>query len=245
MDLGFSPLFLLGLVAGFNFIKEWEATRYQLAREDGHKLYFRSAFWGLFVTGVTASLIAFLSAISIKTCGNQICAYFASPFESLSELVIVALLVAPFAAYVLAKLFNIFTNDLEYYLDALDGNEFEGLLVNAMTRDLMVMLTMDDNKVYVGWVYKVSDPAKEERKYFSLIPVITGFRNESRKVEFTTFYDQLYQQTNSELSHLNVEDFATVLPAHRVISCRLFDAAAYAKFQQHSSEPNEEADNVN
>lgn len=227
MDIGYSPLFLLGLVAGFNFIKEWEATRYRLAREDGHKLYFRAAFWGLVVCLVTS--LFFFGLLHLLPNSWR------GPFNYLTDdtasFVIQVLLTSPFFAFLIAKLFNKFTNEYKYYLDALRENEFEWLLVNAMETNFMVMITLEDGKVYVGWVYRVSDPAKSPRKYFSIIPVVTGFRDEKQKVCFTTFYDQLYESMNKSLSHLDTEHFMTVLPAHHLASCRLFDPDAYAEFQ--------------
>lgn len=228
MELGYSPLFLLGLVAGFNFIKEWEVTRYQLAREDGHKLYFRAAFWGLVVCAISASLVLAFAYLYVSV--SQIELFH--PVIIVTELVLVTLVVSPITAYAFAKLLNIFANKLEHYYDALKENEFEYMLVTAMTTEFMVMTTMDDNKVYVGWVYQVSDPAKAERKYFSIIPVMTGFRDERRKVEFTTYYNELYQLTNDALAHLNINHFAVVLPVQRLVSCRLFDADAYSRFER-------------
>lgn len=40
-------LVLLPLVGGYIFASNWDFTRYHLAREDGHRLYFRAAFWGV------------------------------------------------------------------------------------------------------------------------------------------------------------------------------------------------------
>jgi hypothetical protein len=228
MELGYSPLFLLGLVAGFNFIKEWEVTRYQLAREDGHKLYFRAAFWGLAVSISTAALILTFAYLGTSIYHNQL----SHPFDAPTELVLLTLIVSPITAYAFAKVLNRFVNKLEHYYDALKENEFEYMLVTAMTTEFMVMITMEDSKIYVGWVYQVSDPAKAERKYFSIIPVMTGFRNERREVEFTTYYNELYQLTNDALAHLDINHFAVVLPVHRLVSCRLFDADAYSRFEK-------------
>lgn len=75
-----------------------------------------------------------------------------------------------------------------------------------------------------------SGQGREE--YFSLIPVMSGYRAEKRKVEFTTFYDGVYRRTDDELGNLDVEHFAVVLPAQRMLSARLFDPEAYDSFQE-------------
>lgn len=233
MTFNYTPLFILPLVGGFVFIKEWEGTRYILPREDGHKLYFRSAYCGLFVciaAFFSLALIVYVAAIIPWRFSSSFADYSGNLFDL--RLVFMTLLASPVLGYVFARFLNIFTDELNYYYTALQDNEFEYLLVKAMSSDLMVMVTMEDEKVYVGWVYKVSDPAKAERKYFSLIPVMSGCRAEKRKVEFTTFYDEVYRRTDDELGHLDVEHFAVVLPAQRMLSARLFDPEAYDSFQE-------------
>ena len=237
VTFNYTPLFILPLVGGFVFIKEWEATRYILPREDGHKLYFRSAYCGLFVS-VAAFFFLTLVIYAAATISWPFSSLFVAYSENLLDphLVFITLLASPLLGYVFARSLNIFTDELNYYYAALQDNEFEYLLVKAMSSDLLVMVTMEDEKVYVGWVYKVSDPAKAERKYFSLIPVISGYRAERRKVEFTTFYDEVYRQTDDDLKHLDVEHFAVVLPAQRMLSARLFDPEAYDSFQEQEIE---------
>ena len=165
MTFNYTPLFILPLVGGFVFVKEWEATRYVLPREDGHKLYFRSAYCGLFV-----SIAAFFSLTLVVYIAATIPWPFSFPFAGYPEnqfdsrLVFMTLLASPVFGYVFARFLNIFTDELNYYYAALQDNEFEYLLVKAMSSDLMVMVTMEDEKVYVGWIYKVSDPAKAEAR---------------------------------------------------------------------------------
>lgn len=164
MTFNYTPLFILPLVGGFVFIKEWEATRYILPREDGHKLYFRSAYCGLFIciaAFFSLALIVYVAATIPWRFSSSFADYSGNLFDS--RLVFMTLLASPILGYVFARFLNIFTDELNFYYTALQDNEFEYLLVKAMSSDLMVMVTMEEEKVYVGWVYKVSDPAKAER----------------------------------------------------------------------------------
>lgn len=236
MELSLTPLFILPLVAGFMFIREWEATRYLVAREDGHKLYFRSAYWGLVIALGTFSVLSFFYLAKLETHWTQSAFQLEMYINFLDcsasqKVMLFTLLISPFSGQVLAKSLNYLTNELVYYYDALKENELELLLVEAMATEFMVMIILDDDKIYVGWVYKTSDPAKAERKYFSLIPVISGYRSEEKKTIFTTFYEEIYTECGDSLAHLHIEHFAIVLPSQRIMSARLFDAEAYARFE--------------
>lgn len=72
---------------------------------------------------------------------------------------------------------------------------------------------------------------------------MSGYRDrDTHKLVFTTFYDDRYGNVIIEpgrltplpppLEHLCAEDFITVLRSDNVISCRIFDPAAYLEFQK-------------
>ena len=73
-----------------------------------------------------------------------------------------------------------------------------------------------------------------------------GYRDgETHKVNFTTFYVQLYGKVPDdqtaplpgEIGHLTAADFVTILPTERIVSYRLFDVAAYIEFQKATTLP--------
>ena len=96
------------------------------------------------------------------------------------------------------------------------------------------MATMEDKKVYVGFAVTTSDPAKRDRRYFKLLPVMTGHRDKHQNVQFTTFYSSVYRDAVTTDDDFEVNDFAVVLPVIRLVSIRLFDMAAYQTFRESS-----------
>lgn len=148
---------------------------------------------------------------------------------------------AMLAGWPLAWLLNlVFWKD--YWLRrAIRKDALEAFLLDAADREISIALTMDDRKVYVGYVVSGFDPAIG-RKCILLLPLMSGYRNqETHKVNFTTFYTDLYGDDGSAdktaplpapLEHLTAKDFITVLPADRIASYRLFDAPAYREFQK-------------
>ena len=47
-------LFALPLVGGLVFCSVWNCTRWRVAREEGHRLYFRAVFFGALLFAVAA-----------------------------------------------------------------------------------------------------------------------------------------------------------------------------------------------
>lgn len=230
----YSALLLLPLVGGFIFTKEWEFTRYNLARSDGQRLYFYSAFWGVYIGLISYTLSFFVLP------------WFALhlPFfniETGSYVVIGAMVMSPTVGYLCAKILNHFCDEGYHLERALELDQLELLLVDAVLNGWLVMLSLDDSaggKVYVGLVPSISDPAMSKRKNIGLIPVLSGYRTESNKVEFTTSYADVLtgvEGDSDDLGHLDMDDFLVVLPMSRIVSARLFDRNAYDVFQGNES----------
>ena len=236
MEFSLTPLFLLAVVAGYRFIKEYEGTRYRLPREEGHALYFDSAFYGLIIFLVTLFLVRAAYA-GTTTLSQHLIPALEHRFFSLDSqaLILIALFVAPLLSGVMARLANKYTAGNDSYFEALKNNNFEWMLVKAVESNKMVMVTMEDEKVYIGLVCTPSDPLSRERRSFSLIPFISGYRRtDTRKVCLTTFYQEVFKKTEDEIQHLNVADFVVVLPMHKILSGRIFDLQAYEAFQQQT-----------
>jgi hypothetical protein len=89
---------------------------------------------------------------------------------------------------------------------------------------------MEDVKVYVGFPVRTNKPAKSERKYIPLLPVMSGVRDSASEVCFTTFYEDVLLATGRELDHLGQEYFILVLAVFKISSVRKFDIEACAKF---------------
>jgi hypothetical protein len=241
-------LFALPLVGGLFFCSCWNCTRWRVAREDGHRLYFRAVFAGalLFalVAGVRHQVESCFPEISAKvTLVRNFIKPMAKEQSSASAIADLAVtcFLAMLAGWPLAWLLNLgFRND--YWLRrAIKKDTLEAFLLDAADREISIAVTMDDRKVYVGFVVASFDLAIG-RKCIQLLPLMSGYRHQdTHKVNFTTYYTELYGKAGSAdqtaplpapLGHLTAEDFITVLPVDRIISYRLFDAPAYREFQK-------------
>ncbi len=86
----------------------------------------------------------------------------------------------------------------------------------------LVMLSMDDNKVYVGKVIEMGEPTETEGMDQEILiePTRSGYRNKDTKiVTFTTYYDKIEGSS------------AIVLKQDKIISATLFNEQIYRDFQ--------------
>lgn len=245
-------LFALPLVGGLIFCTRFNFTRWRTAREDGHRLYFRAVFFGAVIFAAVAFARVCLEArfpalgvleapikAAIKPMAKE-----AASGEALADLTItcfVSMLVSAPLAWILNL---VFWKSVWLRRAIKKRDDFEEFILSAADREFPIMATMDDGKVYVGYVVEGFNPA-EDRKSVLLLPLISGYRTtDTHKVQFSTFYTDLYggdpldtEALPGTLDHLRANDFITWLPVDRIVSCRLFDAVAYQAFQKRGPPP--------
>jgi hypothetical protein len=239
-------LFALPLVGGLIFCSNWNFTRWRVAREEGHRLYFRAVFFGaLIFVGVAvvryqleSRFPRYAAAVSSVKERLQPMVKEQNSAAPTADLTITCFL-AMLAGLPLAWLLNLIFPKQYWLRRAIRKDALEAFLLDAAEREVSIGVTMDDGKVYVGYLVESFDPTVG-RKCILLLPLMSGYRDqETRNVNFTTFYIELYggegvNQTPlpAPLEHLTAEDFIIVLPADRIASYRMFDALAYHEFHK-------------
>jgi hypothetical protein len=236
-------------VGGLIFSSHWNFTRWRVAREEGHRLYFRAVFWGAVIFALVAIARHYVEGACPLVSGAA--KYLKAIIEPLAKDkaagpavadLTITCFIAMLSAWPLAKLLNFAFPERKWIRRAIEKDDLEKLLLRAADEEFPICVTMDDKKVYVGYLVEGFDPALG-RKSILILPLMSGYRDpETHKVNFTTFYAYLYGQRESmdrtaplpaPLDHLTAEDFITVLPVDRITSYRLFDVPAYNEFQKH------------
>ena len=122
---------------------------------------------------------------------------------------------------------------------AVKDDDISYILISAAVRRKSVMATIDSQKVYVGYVQNTIDPSTD-RKSFTLIPVMSGYRDSEQAITFTTDYsfvqEQIKNKTAPEYEHLDYDDFIVTIPIERLVSLRFFDERAYKEFNSEIDE---------
>lgn len=145
---------------------------------------------------------------------------------------------SPIVGYLLPHLLNVFIDKYKHLESALQRNELDNTLARAVMEDSLILATLSNGKVYCGYVSRSPDPIDGDKTYIEVLPMLSGYRDDYHSVVFTTRYDHIIAQIDSDLEHLEEGNFKVVIPVSEVISIRLFDADAYNKFNPKTDIPN-------
>ncbi|MGH9799726.1 MAG: hypothetical protein ACRD82_05125 [Blastocatellia bacterium] len=197
-------LLLLPLLGGFIFVSLWYPTKYYTLRADGYRLIFLSSIGGaifLFISCIISTFATLIfnlfgllgAAQKIDTFWHQVV-----PYENTGRAAL-AFLIGAVLWYPLNRL-KVCQEDLavermiNHKRDAL-----EALLRYAMGKGRMVLVSVKNGKVYVGFVTSNFNPAYELNS-MSLFPALSGYRaEENKEVRFTRDYTAVYQEIRDEL----------------------------------------------
>jgi len=227
-------LILLPIVGGHIFASSWYLTKYRCQREDGHRVYFSAIFYGLFL---------FLTAFFLRLILlSQVDGYaqfersFIELFVALSEdfenshktpIAIVGMY-ALFLGAVLWIPLNRVVGKKQWIWAAIRSDDFERLFYRSVMENLPISLTMQNGKIYIGFVTSTIEPERD-RLTLAILPMISGYRDkETNRMVLTTYYDDFYAAVSSgKLPGREMENFEIVLLSDQILSANIFDIDAY------------------
>jgi len=225
------PLLLLPLLGGFVFTRNWYRTRWHTKRADKDRLIVHASLAGL------ASLaIAYILA---RVPGDASCLsiwwdWLHLPWPHTGKAVLSFLIVA--LGWAPLNWFE----DIWYAGKAVDaenariirdyGSPLETTLFRSMEKRKLVMLTLTNNKVYIGGVAQTFIP---DEKIIYLFPTHSGYRDSDQRLELTTQYTDVYKQIALEEPSRYREiltDFRIAIPVEFVVSASLYLPDIHAKY---------------
>lgn len=239
MDL--APAFLLSLLGGYAFASLWCFTSYETRRSDGHHLYFRAAFYGA-VFFVAAFMLRILALVYWSAYAEWDRAATALVNPALKDthdpgqnsIVVVAaysLLVGP----LFAALLNVVTPKRWSLLRSV--NALDALLLRAQYAEMPVSITLDNGKVYIGLVRRISEPNHRPLAVV-LFPMLSGHRDDDGRLKLTTNYRRIYDALDKNpdlrkhhgLPKVWEPNFEVVLRADQIVSANMFSPTVYSEF---------------
>jgi hypothetical protein len=233
---------LLPLVAGYLYVSSCNQLKYKLARDDGHRLYFRIAYFGVLHFLLTAAVLSlaywFLEDQSAFQEARDRAVELVKPLlkepEKAPDAQVGFLLICTLSV-ALGRFLPHADNSLfkgkaeQAVLDAASQDDLELLLLEAAIQYKSISVTTSSGKVYVGLVVQTGEP-KTNRRVIALLPFMSGYRTETGKVIFTTFYDEIYQERAKERDDEESNDFRLILPTDKLVSISFFDIKVYEAF---------------
>jgi len=236
-----ATLALAFVVCGYFAVSRFLITGSLIRRAEGHPQYFLSAAGGIVLFGLSVFVAAIFKAndtynVDLNDAVRLFLPYFDRPIsDHAGTLQNVKLIITAICLCVAIPSFlnvplrrNI---RLAKYLLSRYGQvgPLEMVLDRCVRRSHPVMLTQAGGKVYVGYVLST---AFEETNWLRLMPVFSGYRDESHKFIITTDYLWIHE-LESEDGRFEVEqcafkeDFTVLVKLDTLTSVHPFDLKTY------------------
>lgn len=222
-------LLILPLVAGYYIFTRSYIFKFKQQRLDRQRLVFESVIWGVAVSLLT--YIVRLIYESLATDELQRAIYNLIPLKTpyigttFCTLLLAVLLTEGINLVFIRKKSKFIQRAIKDI-----GNEFELLLKSSFTDNVLLLFTLDNDKVYVAWVKELPIPSVS--KYVRIIPAISGYRDVQKNVVFTTHYLSVYAQYIQEGKAKSIEELGTdlIINTDDIITVNFFDNDMYKRF---------------
>ena len=227
MGLG---LLFIPTLGGYWFLTRLYYTRYDMLRDSGYHVLFKSAIAGCSLVVFARLIIVFLLNPYLPQAGEIWKSHV--PFDYYGTATLSALL-----GVVLPFLFNRFykKEKATRQVATESGNLIELLIRESIDDEKFVEFSLRSGKSYIGLVLE-SGIARHGESDVSLVPLKSGYRKEdTRELEITTDYAPVIWQSLEESSYLVYEDFQIVIPMSEIVTARIFDPYVYELFKSDNS----------
>ena len=218
MDKILLPLTLLPIAGGFIFASLWEPIRYQMMRSEGQRLYLQSIYYGGILGISIFTIILFADQGLLKVCKSG---------ENCLELYVIwSFLLSIVLAYPLVCFANRFVDEYKCWIKSLDV--IEDVLLKAYADDKPIMVTLKNNKVYVGYVEEIIDPRDgKARHWIGVYMLLSGYRDDKSIVHYTVNYaravSEVYKTSINSISTNLKKNLLIALPINEIASVHRYD----------------------
>ncbi len=188
-------------------------ARYWFQRQSGYTYFFAILLIGWLLFQLSAVILGTALKWSIPN-GNAT--------QLLSGHPVLGTTAGIFLAILISLLANCFCDSRRAAVVVAEysGDLIECLLQQSL-REYPVELTLESRKSYVGLVVN-SGVATFGESDIELVPLFSGYRNDSGELKLTTAYDGVINRVQSDVQGHTYRDFRVCIPKNRIVSARPF-----------------------
>lgn len=230
-------LLLLPLLGGYIFLITFYITRFYHQRIERQRLIFNSTIFGVILSILILWLDKYVFTPFIPAYDDFLKLLNPLKYSGLSESVFIFL-----AAYPLAKFLNIVIpkkKALSFVVNKW-GSDFEKIiwtsLLSKNDEEKLLMVTTKTNKVYIGFVNKISEPINHS--HITIIPNFSGYRNkDTQELNITTSYLDVLSDFINNHQEKNIENkIGVIIPVSEVVLISKFSMEVFESFNTISPE---------
>jgi len=215
-------LLILPLVAGYYLVSYFRRYMYRQQRWDAQRLIFESI-----LRGVLLLFISYFIRTILLYIAKPYCVIFCNHLPLKMPFLCTALFTLVIS-YIFVKFGNKFLDKKIQIRNAINdtGNELELLFLYSFDKKKLLLITLDNGKIYIAWVKELPIPSASP--YIRFIPAISGYRDEKKNMILTTQYLSIYDQYLNE--GVKKEDNDIVIDVKKISSVSNFDPDMYQRF---------------
>jgi hypothetical protein len=232
------------LIVGYFYQNNHPYRRLELIRSTGYHIYFKAGLSGfIFLTLAVIFwiLIDFfdLPSALIDSYNLKDSLSYIKNNNHWNEIKMVAVFALMFILSAISVITRKLLNNKEKSLERVKNiaHELELLIINATTSVSPIRIELDCGKVYVG-IPETPNLERGEVKYITLLPLLSGYMDEKKKIIFNNNYYRHYEDNfsdhniNATDSHSSMKDFSIVIPVEEVVVASRFSIDAFIQFRK-------------
>lgn len=221
-------LLVLPLATGYYVLTRSFFFKYKQQRLNRQRLLFETVIYGvlILILGFLLRIVIYDFLIASKI---KVSLYNINPLKE--TLYSGTVFVTFILTVLLTEISNRLVNKEKAIFKAIKsvGNEFELIASKSFDKESLVLISLENDKFYIGWVKELPIPSLSG--YLRIIPALSGVRDENKRLIFVSHYLTAYSEYIEEGQLFDIRDLKTdvVLDNNRIISISYFDYSIYNK----------------
>lgn len=216
----------VALAAGFLFLTLFNVTRYTSQTWEGTRLVFTAGSAAILLVGASRLIVVHVLRGSVlgEALRTGLGELIDGPYAG-------TLIGSLLLGLILPIILNLFYTDAKAVrITSKSGDRLHWLLTEQVGPDRRpIAVTLSDHKVYIGFVLTRPNLHPRE-KYFQLLPTLSGYRDEARRLHLTTNYQPFYERLLKKpqrAKRYKLQDFQILIPFESILCATVFDAELF------------------
>ncbi len=235
------------LIVGYFYQNNHPYRRLELIRSTGYHIYFKAGLSGFIflilavIFWILIDLLDLPSAL-IDSYNLKDSLSYIKNNNHWNEIKMVAIFALMFLFSAISVITRKLLNNKEKSLERVKtiAHELELLIINATISVSPIRIELGCGKVYIG-IPETPNLEQGEVKYITLLPLLSGYMDEKKKIIFNNNYYRHYEDNfsdhniNATNSHSSMKDFSIVLPVEEVVVASRFSIDAFIQFRKDTN----------